>query len=920
MDLALRIRTDLGHATQEVTQLDAAVDKLGAAGKQASTGLTALGTATDRSAAAHRQHAAAVKSDAAALTDIERKAARAGISVGQYGMAMRMLPAQMTDIGVGIATGQSPFMVLMQQGGQLKDSFGGIVPAAQAVGGSVAGLINPFTLGAAVIGGFAIAAYQAGEEVRGLDSAIIMLGGQSGGMALTVSMLQDMAYELDKVDGVTMSSAIEALEQVAATGQFTAEQIELIGTAAERMRVAGSGNIEQLIAAFEKLRKDPVKALLELNRTQNFLTQEQLKHIETLVAQERQQDAVTEAFRLYAGVIEERTPRIGQNVNWLVERWRDLKRALAETYDGAKDLFRTMPDAQRAVELQQKINYLRSTLGTGHEPYADTEGQIARLQGELDALNKSRAQAANAPSRTVNSEREEARIAAQKKREEERKNFFAAETRYLADTEKKRRDIAAVNDLVTRGVITQEEATKRIAQVEAEYAERAKKRGVEKKSDSQRAEENAARELANLQKEAAMLGAVEDGQKRVSREAAIRYEIESGGYRAASAAAKAALLDAARLVDQRQAERAAEEEKRREFEKTERAYDQLRATLRTPAEVAVETTIERIKTLNDAIKQGSTDAAAYGAQLDKIVDAAFTAPPTFSGLSPEIGGVDSEQYRLQQQKDTLETWYTDQLSRLAQFRQERADLNAQWDAQELVLHQQHAQALATLNQAQNQLLLQQSAAAFDSMAQVAKAYGGEQSRTYRVLFAISKGFAVAQAAIALAQNVAEASKAGFPQNIGFIAGALAQGAQIASLLSAAQYASGGRITGPGTGTSDDVPLWGSAGEFMVRHAAASQPGAYAFLEDFNQRGMAALDDWRQYADGGVITAGAEPRGQFDDGGGRGLPVNLQNAMRLYLYQDIDALRSAILNHPDAEKMMVATIGENRGPVEASWSY
>ncbi len=77
---------------------------------------------------------------------------KTGMSAKQTAFAMRMLPAQMTDIVVGLSTGQSPFMVLMQQGGQLKDMFGGIGPAIKGVGSYVLGLINPFTLAAAAVG------------------------------------------------------------------------------------------------------------------------------------------------------------------------------------------------------------------------------------------------------------------------------------------------------------------------------------------------------------------------------------------------------------------------------------------------------------------------------------------------------------------------------------------------------------------------------------------------------------------------------------------------------------------------------------------------------------------------------------------------------------------------------------------------
>jgi len=74
------------------------------------------------------------------------------ITAGQQAAAMRMLPAQMTDITVGLATGQKPLMVLLQQGGQLKDMFGGILPAVKAVGGALLKMINPVTLAVAALG------------------------------------------------------------------------------------------------------------------------------------------------------------------------------------------------------------------------------------------------------------------------------------------------------------------------------------------------------------------------------------------------------------------------------------------------------------------------------------------------------------------------------------------------------------------------------------------------------------------------------------------------------------------------------------------------------------------------------------------------------------------------------------------------
>ena len=51
--------------------------------------------------------------------------ATAGISDKQTAAALRGVPAQFTDIIVSLQGGQAPLTVLLQQGGQLKDMFGG---------------------------------------------------------------------------------------------------------------------------------------------------------------------------------------------------------------------------------------------------------------------------------------------------------------------------------------------------------------------------------------------------------------------------------------------------------------------------------------------------------------------------------------------------------------------------------------------------------------------------------------------------------------------------------------------------------------------------------------------------------------------------------------------------------------------------
>lgn len=76
-------------------------------------------------------------------------------------------------------------------------------------------------------------------------------------------------------------------------------------------------------------------------------------------------------------------------------------------------------------------------------------------------------------------------------------------------------------------------------------------------------------------------------------------------------------------------------------------------------------------------------------------------------------------------------------------------------------------------------------------------------------------------------------------------------AAASAVKAAASYAVGG-YTGPGSKYQEAGTV--HAGEFVHRQEVVRQPGALAFLYDFNRVGMAALERWRDYADGGHVAS------------------------------------------------------------------
>lgn len=140
-----------------------------------------------------------------ALSRQELAAQRAGISIGQYNAALRTLPAQFTDIATQLAGGQSPFLILLQQGGQIKDQFGSVKGAVSGVGSylrTLAGALTPATLGIGALavgaGALATAWYQGAQEATEFNKQLILTGRYS---AESAGQLADMALKIGGASG-----------------------------------------------------------------------------------------------------------------------------------------------------------------------------------------------------------------------------------------------------------------------------------------------------------------------------------------------------------------------------------------------------------------------------------------------------------------------------------------------------------------------------------------------------------------------------------------------------------------------------------------------------------------------------------------------------------------------------------------------
>lgn len=351
---SLGIKVETGDVAKASTELDGLV-QAGAKAEKATEGLSGE---SKKAGASIKAMAAETKAAEAAAAKLEKQTNATGLSAKQTAAALRGVPAQVTDIVTSLQGGQAPLQVLLQQGGQLKDMFGGVGPAARALGGYVAGLVNPFTAAAAAAALLSVAYYKGAQETTAYNNALILTGNAAGTSA---DQLATLAGQVSATIGTT-GAAAEVLAKLAGNSKIAGDSFDEIAVAALQMEKTTGKAIDETIAEFAKIAKDPVAAAKELNDQYGFLTAAVYSQI---VALKEQGDTIGAAKLLtdsYASTINSRTGEITQNLGLIESAWKGIKSAALGALDATLNVGRTQTLEQQAAEIRQR---LQSNQGRG---------------------------------------------------------------------------------------------------------------------------------------------------------------------------------------------------------------------------------------------------------------------------------------------------------------------------------------------------------------------------------------------------------------------------------------------------------------------------------------------------------------------------------------------------------------------------
>ncbi|WP_333907067.1 phage tail length tape measure family protein [Delftia acidovorans] len=298
----------------------------------------------------------------AKLRETEAGVGRVGNTAAQTAAAMRMVPAQFTDIVVSLQAGQAPLTVLLQQGGQLKDMFGGAGAAARGMAGYVVGLVNPFTVAAAAAATLGVAYYQGSKESDNFRRSLVLSGNQAG---TTVDELNAMARAIASTSG-TQGAAAAGLAEMARYSKVASDQLKDFTAVALQWEKTTGQAVSETAKQFADLAKDPLQASLALNEQMNYLTASIYDQIKALEKQGKTAEAAAVAQKAYADAMKTGADELTQNLGY-------IERAVQIVTGGAKKMWdailgvgrQTSPSDQAAKELERLQKQLADKIAAG---------------------------------------------------------------------------------------------------------------------------------------------------------------------------------------------------------------------------------------------------------------------------------------------------------------------------------------------------------------------------------------------------------------------------------------------------------------------------------------------------------------------------------------------------------------------------
>ncbi|HCQ9188196.1 TPA: phage tail length tape measure family protein [Klebsiella pneumoniae] len=777
------------------------------------------------------------------LNQVSNEMRYGAISAGQYKNAMRLLPAQLNDIAVGLAGGMPLFTIFMQQGSQIADSFGGwgnlfeiikqqLLGAGDAADESsdslsananslsenaenakkLTGFLNPMTIGigalVAVVGTLTYAWYKGSQEQQEFNKSLVLTGNIAG---VTTGQLADMARSVADNTGNTTAAAAQALNRVVSGGKIATGSMQTVTEAVVAMNDATDESIDSMVADFEKIAQNPVAAIGELNDKYHFLTLATYNQIKALQDEGNQQEAARLATETYAATMKQRADQIQGNLGSLEQAWKWLGDAAKGAWDAMLDIGREKSIEQKIAEAQDELGRAQkslSDLSAGQSKYAGPYG--AWKSSDLSMLQKG-VDAAKARLASLQSEKmaqdaiNESYDPYLKKQQEGIKLQQKADAfsqKYQTRQQQRAKELAELSKY--RGKYTQEEYDRIYSEINDRYKDPKSPKTPKGKAF---AEDAATRLLDQINQQTAAMQSQLDASDKLNSTTQARVKFEQ---QIADLKSKTQLTADQKSILSRSDEilqAYKQQEALQNSVKTLDDYRKMQEQVKTKDERTNDLLKTRLELLEKAKATGQLKPGEYEktrADIYQNTDMQLPATvrnvvgnttPTGGQLSGTFGGMQQQYSQLDQAQKDLDAW----LARKEEAYKKAGAITAEGEARMQKTRADAANAAAVIEAQKNAIITSTTQSMMDSGLSILADGFGQQSGIYKAAFAASKAYAIAQSMVAINAGIAQAASLPFPSNLMAMATVAMETANIVSNIKAVAdtgFASGG-YTGPG---------------------------------------------------------------------------------------------------------------------------
>lgn len=766
------------------------------------------------------------------LNQVSNEMRYGAISAGQYKNAMRLLPAQLNDIAVGLAGGMPLFTIFMQQGSQIADSFGGwgnlfeiikqqLLGAGDAADESsdslsananslsenaenakkLTGFLNPMTIGigalVAVVGTLTYAWYKGSQEQQEFNKSLVLTGNIAG---VTTGQLADMARSVADNTGNTTAAAAQALNRIVSGGKIATGSMQTVTEAVVAMNDATDESIDSMVADFEKIAQNPVAAIGELNDKYHFLTLATYNQIKALQDEGNQQEAARLATETYAATMKQRADQIQGNLGSLEQAWKWLGDAAKGAWDAMLNIGREQTLTDKLATLNENIAEAQKGQKDGgfwnsfsarfiNLPemikQRDLLDSVANLQGDV---TKGQAKAKEAEQQRIKTQQEADRVNQQ----------------YLSNADKRNKAIKQQSEFLKAGAITAEQYAKNVSRINEMYKDPKPPKTPKGKAYT---EDAATRLLDQINQQTAAMQSQLDASDKLNSatQARIKFEQQIADLKSKTQLTADQKSILSRSDEILQAYK--QQEALQNSVKTLDDYRKMQEQVKTKDERTNDLLKSRLELLEKAKATGQLKPGEYektradiyqntDMQLPSTVrDVVGNTTPTGGQLSGTFGGMQQQYSQLDQAQKDLDAW----LARKEEAYKKAGAITAEGEARMQKTRADAANAAAVIEAQKNAIITSTTQSMMDSGLSILADGFGQQSGIYKAAFAASKAYAIAQSMVAINAGIAQAASLPFPSNLMAMATVAMETANIVSNIKAVAdtgFASGG-YTGPG---------------------------------------------------------------------------------------------------------------------------